>query len=333
MPHTEALQRLLRRGVPSHQADPDQSSGYLQDILSRATSIGKPTTAARLPLEGDIANTQQPLGRVLAMAGDPLGAIGGPAKAILPLTSPIRNPGYRQAVKALQELDLQALPAEIGKGFSGWAQRYPRLSAHIAKIMPGSALQEGSSGAYTSAISSSTERPWMRLGLNEALNPQELPQTFAHEGQHIAQSIRMADRARRGVAPSAQMFPGESYTIAEKAAQEAGGGNPWEETYRRLEDKFGYFDSPMEQQARVTQELARTPGQREAATNRALNKQWSFDNPSVDQERFIAAIQRGLANAAPAEFAPVGGEAAWNAAQETARNPLFTKGMPRLVKR
>ena len=102
MPHTEALQRLLRRGVPSHQADPDQSSGYLQDILSRATSIGIPTSAGHLPLEGEQASAQQPLGRLLAMTGDPLGNIGGPAKAILPLTSSIRNPGYRQAVKALQ---------------------------------------------------------------------------------------------------------------------------------------------------------------------------------------------------------------------------------------
>lgn len=37
--------------------------------------------------------------------------------------------------------------------------------------------------------------------------------------------------------------------------------------------------------------------------------------------------------AVPAEFAPVGGEAAWNAAQDfTTRNPLFTKGMPRMMR-
>ena len=332
MPHTEAIQRLLRRGVPSHQADPDQSSGYLQDILSRATSIGKPTTTAHLPLEGDIANTQQPLGRVLGMAGDPMGAISGPAQAILPLTSPIRSPGYRQAVKALQELDLQALPAEISKGFSAFAERYPRLSAHIAKITPMSALEKGTSGAMISPTPN-VERPFMRLGLNEAASPAELPMTLAHEGQHVAQNIRMADRMRRGVAPSTQMFPGEAHTIAQQAAQESGGGSPFGQTYEQLENAYGYFNNPMEQQARVTQELARTPGQRELATARALSKQWIFDNPSVDPQRFTAAIQRGLANAAPAEFVPVGGEAAWNAAQETARNPRFTKGVPSWMKR
>lgn len=214
-----------------------------------------------------------------------LGAIGVPGApdtqaerfgevlgAIMPLTSPLRNATTR-AIR-LKSLVEQAPTPALKAALKVRVARNPRLMSHYLGAEPIAAEQANQMAGGMKPVGqywSGVPEPRGVLLLNRRLSGKSATQTIAHETQHLADYIRMADRARqRGVPELPPTLFGQMYT---KAEQRAGGyfANPFE-VRARAAAEASTLDRELPAWMEKAAELAQDPMQQARHIGRALKR-------------------------------------------------------------
>jgi hypothetical protein len=347
MPDSTLEQLLLERMMVEQPSHVRQSSDPMT-ALSGASTIGpsKPSDRALdLPTPLQEADPFMKVINLIGMGGnDALGNINPAAQAILPLTSPLRNPAVRKPIlEGLVSTAKAAFSPNIAADVEAFTQKYPRLASHLKSVEPVRASDRGLiyqpvEDIATFSPVSEIQRygPDAHLAPGHLENPRgaitlnaELPHaapSLAHEGTHLAQQIRLSDRARQAERTATERAAAETQNVVNSAltpyaTRLAPGGaelipteikqgapmasevaledllksgahqTPFMEKYKTLLGTLGYFDHPMEQTARTTAVLSTLPKTPGIVTNRARREvaESIAKNPATDREwrRFI----------------------------------------------
>jgi hypothetical protein len=260
-------------------------SDILSRLLASAEDGQQDISPADLEAQDTWAKSQQAKQGPLSLGGRAfdnilgaiMGALGGPGdegvhsntgykvgailSAALPLASPIRNPAFRSMLlkRLMQQTEQAGLPAHTVAAASDFLKRYPRLGSHLTSL---SGLPEQSNlGAAFVSTEGNLQAPRGVLKLSPKLVDADAARfAIRHEGQHMADMVKLNDRARHAA-----------------AAGEAVGNTPFKDAYTLAGDKsrLQYFNNPFEVRARRTSELGAIP---KAEPNRwALAQRYAED--------------------------------------------------------
>lgn len=213
--------------------------------------------------------------------------------SILPLGSPMRNPAMRRAAHGFLKQSARALPVHVQEALGDFIKKYPRLASHIQRTSP--ELKSPTAAGGFSPLLTPHESPRAVLHLNPRLKTSEATaQTLAHEGTHAAQMMRLADRARHAGTPSPPVPAVERRAgagsppagFSERRIVES----PFMTKYNQLRTEFGYFKHPMEEAARLSEELRMIPrGSMPNPERRALATE-----RAGDIRRYETGVQQSL---------------------------------------
>lgn len=216
--------------------------------------------------------------------GTPAAAAGGVLSAIMPMSSPLRLAGNR--AKVFERL-LGEAPSDAAREALGAAiKKHPRLTSHYTDVKPYFTTDSAA------GVELSRRTPEIRATLN--INPlatsaTDVGRSIAHESGHMADALRVADRARHaGIADK----PGDLFT---KLYQKAGEGvsynkNPWETRARTAEAAHDIPRRPGRQAE--AQLLARDPTNSMLNVAKSLNDYDAMEIILANQARTLPAVRR-----------------------------------------
>lgn len=152
-----------------------------------------------IPL-GDDSSRANRGGQLVGTAADTIPkllGVGAAKMALMPLASPVRDPAWRANMLEKLATDAAQVSPQAKEAVEAMNKKYPHLMAHVEGVRPinESSVGPGVAGGFTP---NNDIDGGGTLSLNsKILNARDAQGSIAHELQHTADSVKIADRLRQ----------------------------------------------------------------------------------------------------------------------------------------